>query len=206
MKIFLVPAVLALVLCTAMSGPARAVDAPDSIDSVRATVLNLIRALVDQGVLTAAKAQDMLRQAGLDPALLNAPQVSQAPPAVVEAPKPVVRVPYIPETVKDEMREELRQEIVAQAREERWGQAGALPDWISRFTFFGDMRIRYQRTRATMPFPRPLIPGTSFRWARHATPRLRANRRWSARAWAPRRRWARISARRSASWRSTATP
>jgi len=145
MKRYACVALAFLTLALFWGGPAAAAEPPgESVEAVRATVLNLIRALVDQGVISAAKAQDMLRQAGLDPALLNAPQVSQvAPPA--EPPKPEVRVPYLPQTVKDEMRDELRQEIVAQAREERWGQAGALPDWISRFRLFGDMRIRYQR-------------------------------------------------------------
>jgi hypothetical protein len=123
--------------------PAHA-QSSDGVEQVRAAVLNLIRALVDQGVLTAAKAQDMLRQAGLDPALLNAPQTSQnVPPA--EPPKPVVRVPYVPEVVKDQLREEVKQEVLAQARAERWGEPGALPAWLSRLSFYGDVRVRYQR-------------------------------------------------------------
>jgi len=140
--------VIAILAATSLAAivpiPARAADV-ETLEQLRATLINLIRTLVDQGVIGAAKAQDMLRQAGLDPALLAAPQVTQAMPPPAEPPKPVVRVPYIPETVKDEMREELRQEIVAQAREERWGQAGAMPEWLSRFTLFGDMRVRYQR-------------------------------------------------------------
>ncbi len=145
MKKSFLAAITAVALFVLAGPPVHAADSGESLESVRAAVLNLIRALVDQGVLSAAKAQDMLRQAGIDPSVLNAPQVSQAAPPQIEAPKPEVRVPYIPETVKDEMREELRQEILAQARQERWGEPGAFPDWISRFTLFGDMRIRYQR-------------------------------------------------------------
>jgi len=130
------------VMC-AIGMPARA-QSVESIDQFKVTLLNLIRALVDQGVLTAGKAQDMLRQAGLDPALLNG-QVTQVPAPSAEAPKPVVRVPYVPETVKDEMRNEIRQEVLAQAHAERWGDPGALPEWLSRFNVYGDMRIRYQR-------------------------------------------------------------
>jgi hypothetical protein len=142
-----ISAVTTLFLCCLLAGAAHAADASgDNVEAVRATVLNLIRALVDQGVIGAGKAQDMLRQAGLDPALLSAPQVSQAaPPAAAEPVKPVVRVPYLSQTVKDELRAEVRQEALAQAREERWGQPGVLPEWMSRLNFFGDMRIRYQR-------------------------------------------------------------
>jgi hypothetical protein len=142
MKKKLLAVCAALACVTAYPLPAAA---DDGVDTLRNTLISLIRTLVDQGVISAMKAQDMLRQAGLDPALLSTPQVARIVPPPAEPPKPVVRVPYVPETVKDEMREELRQEIVAQAREEHWGQPGAMPDWLSRFTLFGDMRIRYQR-------------------------------------------------------------
>jgi hypothetical protein len=149
MKKAFISACLAAILAGNVATPSQAADKPadaggEGVEAVRATVLNLIRALVDQGVISAAKAQDMLRQAGIDPSVLNAPQVTQAVPSP-EAPKPEVRVPYIPQTVKDEIREELRQDIAAQARAEGWGQPGVLPDWITRFTLFGDMRVRYER-------------------------------------------------------------
>jgi hypothetical protein len=142
-KKFVIALAIGSALLVQQSALAQAAPA-ESIDQVKATVLNLIRALVDQGVLSAAKAQDMLRDAGLDPALLNSPQVSRTAPPAAEPP-PVVRVPYVPQTVKDEIREEVRKDVLAQAHTERWGDPGSLPDWISRFTLFGDMRIRYQR-------------------------------------------------------------
>jgi len=138
-------------------GVVRAAEPGENVEAVKSTVLNLIRALVDQGVISAAKAQDMLRQAGLDPAQLNTPQVSTVTPPAAEAPKPVVRVPYLPQSVKDEMREEVRQEIVAQARAERWGTPGSFPDWISRINVSGDMRIRYQREEFPNTNPAPQV-------------------------------------------------
>jgi hypothetical protein len=54
----------------------------------------------------------------------------------------VVRVPYIPESMKREIREQLKSEVLAQAKEERWGNPGALPEWLDRFTFEGDVRLR----------------------------------------------------------------
>lgn len=70
-----------------------------------------------------------------------------APPAAKD-----IRVPYIPEPVKAEIRkqvrEELKQEVVAemlkQAREERWGMPGAWPEWVQRLSWDGDIRLRYQ--------------------------------------------------------------
>jgi hypothetical protein len=57
----------------------------------------------------------------------------------------VVRVPYVPEAVMREIKDEIRQEVLAQAKGERWGEPGALPDWLSRISWFGDFRLRYER-------------------------------------------------------------
>lgn len=140
---------LAGTLLVQFSLPSIAVAAEASADSpeaVRSALLNLIRALVDQGVLPMGKAQDMLRQAGIDPSVLTEPQVArETKPEMAPLPPPIVRVPYVPQTVKDEMRDELKEEIVAQAAAERWGLPGSYPEWLNRFNFYGDMRIRYQR-------------------------------------------------------------
>jgi hypothetical protein len=54
-----------------------------------------------------------------------------------------VRVTYVPEIVKTQLRNEIKQEVLAQARQENWAAPNALPSWVSRFTPFGDIRIRY---------------------------------------------------------------
>jgi len=58
-----------------------------------------------------------------------------------------VRVTYVPEIVKAQLRSEIKQEVLAQARQEHWAAPNALPSWISRFTPFGDIRIRYEGDR-----------------------------------------------------------
>jgi len=63
-----------------------------------------------------------------------------------------VRVPYVPEFVKDEIREQVRAElredvtadVVATAKAERWGVKDALPAWVTALRWSGDMRLRYQ--------------------------------------------------------------
>lgn len=55
-----------------------------------------------------------------------------------------VRVPYIPETLKDEIARQIKREVVAQARRERWGEPAAFPEWLKRFSFDGDFRMRAQ--------------------------------------------------------------
>lgn len=147
----MLPAALAAAICLLSPVFAQAqTPSGEGVEQVRATVLNLIRALVDQGVITAGKAQEMLRQAGIDPSVLSAPQVTPAVPpesVATEPARPVIRVPYIPETVKDELRNQVKQEVLAQARAERWGDPGALPSWLSRFTLYGDLRVRLQQDR-----------------------------------------------------------
>jgi hypothetical protein len=84
-----------------------------------------------------------------------------APVAAVAAPEPApsmrtsseevvppdtVRVTYVPEVVKKQLREEIKQEVMQQARDENWAAPRTLPEWINRFNFFGDFRLRFERT------------------------------------------------------------
>ncbi|MGI9213120.1 MAG: putative porin, partial [Methylococcaceae bacterium] len=63
-----------------------------------------------------------------------------------------VRVTYIPDFVKDEIRQEVRKElrddvvadVKAHAKEEKWGIPAALPDWVSRIRWSGDLRLRFE--------------------------------------------------------------
>jgi hypothetical protein len=133
------------------------------LEKLRDTTVNLIRALVQEGVISKERALEMVSEA--DRPLIEAvtPRVKAAaapaveperaePPAADagEAVPPkrkrgeTVRVPYVPETVKTEIREQLKQEVLAQAKAERWGEPGALPGWLDRISFEGDFRLRYQ--------------------------------------------------------------
>jgi len=113
------------------------------MEQLRATTLNLIEALVDSGVLSRQKADKLVRDAE---AKARA-QVAAAPaPELGKDGKKVVRVPYVPESVKQEIREQIKQEVLAQSKTERWGEPGALPEWLDRFQFEGDMRMRYEST------------------------------------------------------------
>jgi hypothetical protein len=76
---------------------------------------------------------------------LNNPPTPETAPNDAQVKAGVVRVPYVPEVVMREIKEEIRQEVLAQARGERWGDPGALPDWLSRISWDGDIRLRYQR-------------------------------------------------------------
>jgi len=123
---------------------------------LRNTILNLVDELVTQGVISAEKAEEMKRDAVLK-AREQAAQAALAAGDAAEAQVPatpgtgVVRVPYVPEFVKDEIRAEVREElraevtedVVARAREEKWGTPDALPAWLSRISLDGDFRLRW---------------------------------------------------------------
>jgi hypothetical protein len=42
------------------------------------------------------------------------------------------------------MRDQIRDEVMAQAREENWAAPRTLPEWVTRFSFNGDIRVRYE--------------------------------------------------------------
>jgi hypothetical protein len=135
--------ILTLLLASLIALPAQAQNSPTSereeLARLRATTQALIDALVAQGLLTRDKAEAILKQAQASAA---APQ-PQPQQADATAPK-VLRIPYVPESLRQQMRDEIKAEVLAQAKGERWGQADALPDWIGRIKVGGDLRVRAQ--------------------------------------------------------------
>lgn len=60
--------------------------------------------------------------------------------------KKVVRIPYVSETTKKELREQVKREVLAQAKKERWGESGAFPAWLNHIQLYGDFRLREEAT------------------------------------------------------------
>ena len=112
---------------------------PDGVDASRISpqvTLKLIDMLVKKGLLTRAEADDMIREAAASapPAAAAALPYQTQPGAVV--------VPYIPEVVREQIKDELRAEVTQQAKTEGWATPGALPEWTQRITVYGDLRVR----------------------------------------------------------------
>lgn len=133
---------LALIL-SGMSG-AWAQDVAE-VEQLRATTQALIDTLVESGVLTKEKAELLVNQARAKAQQSPSPSAVPAAPPVAADGKRVIRVPYVPESVRLQMREEIKTEVLAQAKNERWGQANAYPEWLNRFTFEGDFRLRGEK-------------------------------------------------------------
>ena len=131
--------IIALSLAVAFATSQAHADERESLETLRQTTLNLINILVDQHVLTKEKADELIKQAEQSAAKKVA--------AEKKAEGNVIRVPYVPEVVKNEIRDEIKQEVLAQAQGERWGDPGALPSWMSRISWEGDIRVRFQNDR-----------------------------------------------------------
>jgi hypothetical protein len=137
-------ALLALVLTPAMA--CHADDERQSLEELRNTVVNLLQALVDQGVISRDKAQQMVKTAQ-DKAAKDAAAESGATAKEEEG---AVRVPYVPQIVKDEIAKQVAEEVkpavvadvVKEAKGEKWGVPGALPDWLTRTRISGDLTLR----------------------------------------------------------------
>ncbi|MBT9609303.1 MAG: putative porin [Pseudomonadota bacterium] len=140
------PVLSALTLAILCTTPARA-DERESLESLRQTTRNLIDALVESGVLSRDKADALIRSAQEKAAAQQAarPDVTAPKPSVTADGKPVLRVPYVPEGMRQQLRNEIKEEILAQARDERWGVPNAAASWTDRIKIDGDFRVRYQR-------------------------------------------------------------
>lgn len=116
-----------------------------SLEEVRNTVINLLEALVQKGVMTREQAEGMVaaaqEKAGAD---------AKARATQDAAEKDAVRVTYVPEVVRKQIsdqvradiKEEVTKDVMAQAQSEGWGVPGALPDWIKGLRVYGDVRVR----------------------------------------------------------------
>ncbi len=138
-------AVAALLLVAAPCA-AQAQSAPS-----QSAVVNLIRLLVKQKVISQQAADALLKEAEAEAAQAKQSRVATgaAPVPVPEArPEPpppppgTVRVPYVPKIVRDQIRDEVKQEVLAEAKAENWAQPNQVPEWTKRITWSGSMRIR----------------------------------------------------------------
>lgn len=156
-----------------ISAPVHAQE-KEQVEALRQSMQNLIKQLTKKGALSKEAAEKLLSEAEV-PVKPEAAQSAVAATEVsaqsgvaaasgvastdaVPAVEPgVVRVPYIPDSIKYEMTEIIKHEVLAQARGERWGEPGALPSWLGRISFDGDFRLRYQRDKFPMGNVTPAV-------------------------------------------------
>ena len=145
---------LTLVAC--LSTPALSVYAEEDPNrqellEMKNTVMNLVDALVEEGIIDPAKADALKERARAQAAVDARKELLEER----KANENVVRVPYVPEFVreqiKEEVREGVREDVLADvqrtAEEEKWGTPDALPEWVKKFSWYGDFRVRFDYNR-----------------------------------------------------------
>jgi len=142
---------LGFVLAAPALVPTAAAETRQELLEMKNTVMNLVDALVEQGVLPAEQAETLKDKAKAQAAVDARKELLEEKANNAR----VVRVPYVPEFVRDEIKEEVRQglksdvlaDVEKKAKDERWGTPDALPGWVNRFEWFGDFRVRYDFNR-----------------------------------------------------------
>ncbi|UTH74482.1 putative porin [Chromobacterium sp. IIBBL 290-4] len=102
--------------------------------------VELIELLVQTGVLKKEQADALLKRAQANALAKTTPPAADLGAALAQPGD--VRVPYISPTVRKQIQQEVKAEMMEQARAENWAQPNTFPDWVSRITVEGDMRVR----------------------------------------------------------------
>lgn len=127
----------------------------EEVLNLKNTTVNLIDIFVQQGLLDKQKAETLVKAAKAKAAVDAKQQLAtEAAEESTAKPKPpkTIRVAYVPEFVKEEIRQEVIagltnnvvKEVKADAKKEQWGVPAALPEWLNNIKISGDMRLRAQ--------------------------------------------------------------
>lgn len=119
-----------------------------SLEEVRNTVINLLRAMVDKGLLTREQAEALVKQAQ-DQAAADATKKAEQAKEQAKEEANAIRVPYVPEIVKDQIAKDvvaqlgpsIKQQVVNEVNSQNSLYA-ALPDWVQHMRWSGDLRFR----------------------------------------------------------------
>ncbi|MGC1301288.1 MAG: putative porin [Caulobacteraceae bacterium] len=106
--------------------------------------VNLMHLLVKQGVISQTAADQLMAEAERQTAEARvagpgtAPIATNLPPPAAGA----TRIPYVPEIVKNQIRDEVRAEVIEEAKAENWAQPNEIPTWTKHIQISGDVRLR----------------------------------------------------------------
>ncbi|WP_266157147.1 putative porin [Dyella silvatica] len=129
---------LCLAVAVLLGGTSISAAAQDAAAPSPNATINLIRLMVKKGLLTQADADGLIAQANSE-----AVQARKAEVASNDGAQPGdVRVPYVPQSVRNAIRDDVKQEVIAQAKSEHWAQPDALPEWLDRISWSGDIHVR----------------------------------------------------------------
>lgn len=122
-----------------------------SVEVLRDTVINLLQALVQRGVITREQAEQMVKsaqdKANADLASARAKEAQQK-----KEEQGAIAVPYVPQIIQQKIANDVAAQVkpavttdvINEARKEGWGVPGALPDWMRKLRVSGDLTLRFQ--------------------------------------------------------------
>lgn len=153
----LAPAATICAALVGVLGAAQAQAAADpqrqSVEVLQDTVINLLQALVQRGVITQQQAEQMVKQAqDKANADLAAERAKERTEKQQEEKEGAIAVPYVPQIVQDKIAKQVATQVqpavtadvLQAAKKEGWGVPGGLPDWIRSVRITGDLTIRGQ--------------------------------------------------------------
>lgn len=119
----------------------------NTVSAADISTTDLLNLLVAEGVISEEKAVALVEK--IRKRSENEKQVASEQESV---PANTIRAPYIPDSVKENiratvesgLRTKVTEDVVAQAKSERWGVPNALPEWVNKIKVSGDARIRYE--------------------------------------------------------------
>ena len=123
----------------------------ESLEQLRSTTTNLVNLLVQEGVLSKDKAGALLKQAEQDAQIAKEIDATTTPVSTVDSvdaaiDQKMVRVQYVPEIVKKQMKEEIKDEVMTTLNYKA-GERLGMPEWIDRLKWEGSLRLRAESDR-----------------------------------------------------------
>lgn len=122
-----------LLACVAGAAVAASPAAAQQVDSNK-----LLEIMVRKGLVTREEADAMIAEAGV----ASPPAAVRPVPAGGVSADGVQTIPYVPQVVREQLKQELRNELGQQAQAEGWAKPGEVPEWTKRITISGDIRAR----------------------------------------------------------------
>ncbi len=134
--------------------------APARAQGDDSATVKLIQILIAKGILTKGQAASLLSQAQGEAHAARPPArpsgkagaaalATAEPPASetrgLELPKGTVRVTYVPQSVRDQIAQQVRDQVLGEEQKNGWAAPNALPEWTRRITVYGDLRLRGER-------------------------------------------------------------
>jgi hypothetical protein len=135
--------------------PTASTSSGDSGNAWKTSYIDLLNLLVQRGVITKKDSGTLITKAQRAATVTQAPasasaeaptapSASGSPAEPADSEDDTMRVTYVPDTVKQQIRDEVKDDVMKQARDEHWAAPNAVPDWVSRYHITADLRVRYE--------------------------------------------------------------